>query len=316
MPWGPEMLLISKPFFRDIVMSTYISKFSGFLAKNRLTSQLLAKLKLSVIPKNLLETFTNGNYKTLNEAFSHRYERQSFPLKTDKVPKKIARKIMISPVDAYLNIRKIKNLKVELYPEVVLDLKKMIGEKNSAKFLDGGTMFLFTLKPQHDHTVDYPFNSEVIDNPVVFSRKNKKIYSTDLNFAKYSKKSFFAENHRVVTKLKAIDFENIYFLVEVGATNVNSITQDNCEVGKIYSKGTQKSHFNFGSTVILLLPQNFSNKIKILDIFSQDFKTSTEVERKNILAIPKMKTNTAEFYIADMVKVFLENGREKIIRQK
>ena len=313
MPLGPEFSLVDKKFFRGILMTKYASKFVGFLADSELLSRLLATLKPAQIPRNLLETFRREEYSTLNEAFPHRYKRQLYPLPSDEIPAKIREKIMASPVDAYLNIREIKNEQIELFPELVLDLKKMIGAENSAKFSAGGKFLLFTLKPFHDHTVDYPLTSKVLSPPIIFSRENSNLYSTDLNFArKFAQKTgqkVFTENQRVVTELEAVAYREPYFMVEVGATNVNSISQDNCEMGETYAAGTQKSHFNFGSTVILLLPASLASKIKFLDIFSRDFLTSVEVKRRNVLAVPK-DFPFSEISVADGVReTFKENQK-------
>ena len=294
MPLGLENSLKNKKWSsrvaRNIVMTKFASKFAGFLANTAWTSRLLAKS--SKIPRNLRETFANEGYKTLNEAFTHRYSRTLFTADFEqKFPGKSREKIMISPADGYLNIREIKNGRIELYPEIVLDLEKMIGAENVQIFADGGKFFLFTLKPHHDHTVDYPLDSQVLSKPEEISRENSRIFSTDLNFARFLGQEegimVFQENHRVLTKLLATAYDEPYFMLEIGATNVNSIVQDNCQVGETYSRGTQKSHFNFGSTVALLLPQSFAQKIEVLPIFSQDFYTSVEVQRRDVLAVGK-----------------------------
>jgi phosphatidylserine decarboxylase len=315
MPVGLGIGFLENKIFREILMNRYVSKFVGFLADTSWISEIA--LQSDKIPRNLRENFKSSNLKTLNEAFTHRNPRQIFPLETDEIMSKFRGKIMISPADAYLNIREIKNGKIELYPELALDLAKMIGAKNSAKFSTGGKFFLFTLKPHHDHTVDYPFNSKVLSAPQEFSRKKWKIFSTDLNFAKKlatEGSTIFDENHRVVTELLATDYNEPYFLLEIGATNVNSIEQDNCSISKTYTKGSQKSHFNFGSTVIVLLPKNFVKKIKVLDVFLRDFNTSVEVKRRNVIARPNSFVEDMSFHIANEIKFSLGNSQETIIR--
>ena len=308
MPAGLGVGFLENKILREILMNRYVSKFVGFLADTSWISEIA--LQTDKIPRNLRENFKSLNLKTLNEAFTHRNPRQIFPLETDEIMSKFRGKIMISPADAYLNIREIKNGKIELYPELTLDLVKMIGTENSAKFSTGGKFFLFTLKPHHDHTVDYPFNSKALSAPQEFSRKKWKIFSTDLNFAKKMAtegSTIFDENHRVVTELLATDYNEPYFLLEIGATNVNSIEQDNCSVGKTYTKGTQKSHFNFGSTVIVLLPKNFAEKIKIPKVFLQNINTSVEVRRRNVIAFPIDYLDFKDISIADNVVISSEN---------
>ena len=271
---------ITSSLIRKIILSQYSSKFAGFILQNDKISKFLiwTKIVQKIFPKTV-ETYKKNNCQNLNSAFHFRNKRN--------LTEKNNSNIFSSPVDAYLNIREIKNEKIELFPEIILDLKKMIGKKYLPIFSNGGKMLLFTLKPFHDHTIDYPIKSKVLESPKEINKKHKKVYSTDLHFLDFLSKKFnlnvFEENHRVITPLEAVDFQEKYLLIEVGATNVNSIKQDNCQKNQIYERGVQKSHFNFGSTVILLLPNNFSQKIKFNETFKQDLYTSVEVERRDVL---------------------------------
>ncbi len=298
---------LSSKLIRQIILQERMSKFFGFVLGNVFISNILSKTGLArKINSNVASTYKHYKYSNLNQAFTHRNDRQIFP-KINKADEVFCNKILCSPADSYLNIRSIEDGKIELYPELKLDVQKMIGEKNSELFNNGGKFLLFTLKPFHDHTMDYPTYSQVINTPVNMNKNNKVVYSTDLNFAKfissYSDKSVFDENHRVITKLLAKDYNEEYIYIEVGATNVNSIEQDNCDLQKSYNRGDQKSHFNFGSTIILLLPKSFDEKLYFPEIFLQDKNTSVAIKRRNAIAIPKTYSKIDSIYIANKTKL-------------
>ena len=312
---------ISAKIIRQIVLQEQMSKFFGFLCSNDSISKILAKTGLAnKINADVAATYKQYNYSNLNKAFIHRRNRNLFPL-VNEVNDDFTKKILSSPADSYLNIRKIEKKKINLYPELSLDLKKMVGEENASMFENGGRFLLFTLKPFHDHTMDYPFNSQVINTPIELNKSNKVVYSTDLNFARfisdYQNKSIFDENHRVVTKLLAKDFDEEYLYIEVGAINVNSIEQDNCDLQKSYKRGEQKSHFNFGSTIILLLPKSFDEKLFYPEIFLQNENTSVAIKRRNIIAVSKACHEKQSFSISENVKMILyKNSEGKIGRSE
>lgn len=287
---------------RKIILTKYFSKFSGFILNNSFLSFLLVYFKLAEkINLKITKTFKKQKHKNLNQSFKYRYNRILYPENSKII------EIFSSPVDAYFNMRKIENLKIKLFPELILDIKKMINPENAKLFKNGGKFLLFTLKPFHDHTVDYPTNSRVITTPLEINKKRKIINPTDLYYALFSsknyKKTIFDENHRVITKLYSTAFNEEYFILEVGAVNVNSIKQDNCKKNKEYKRGVQKSHFNFGSTVIILLPDSFSKKINFLKVFNQDENTSVEIKRGCILATKKITVKEKITYITNILKI-------------
>lgn len=269
---------------RKIILTKYFSKFTGFVLKNNTLTFLLSITKLlKKINPLIFKTYKNQNYKNFNKAFTHRHKR---PLQ-----EKNTKKILSSPADSYFNIRNIKNLQVQLFNEITLNIEKMIGKNNSKLFYNGGKFLLFTLKPFHDHTIDFPTESTVLTTPTELNKQRIKIHSTDLHYVQFASKNLkqtvFNENHRVITKLFSTAFKEKYLMIEIGAINVNSIKQNNCIKNKTYTRGTQKSHFNFGSTVILLLPKTFSDKIQFQKIYNQKKDTSVEIKRRDLLAIAK-----------------------------
>lgn len=297
---------LCKNIIRRLILREFSSKFFGFLCRRNLLSYFLSFTRLSdVINRKTALIFREKKSKNLNQAFTYRRTRKEYPL-TGEVEEKIAGKVLISPADAYLNIRDIVDGKVEIYPELKLNIEKMIGTRNARKY-STGKLLLFTLKPFHDHTIDYPLNSKVLMEPIEVRPADRKVYSTDLNFIKFIAKlknqKVFSENHRVITNINAVDYNENYCFVEIGAVNVNSIEQDNCNSFSIYSKAVQKSHFNFGSTVIMLLSQKLSEKLYFPEIYRQDKNTSVEVRRRNIIALPREIYSDVTMTIDDEVKM-------------
>ena len=312
---------LSSKLIRDIVFRERISKFFGFLCRNDFISKILSKTKLAdKINSTIATTYKQHQHKNLNAAFIHRGERKLFPVNSD-ISDNLLECLISSPADAYMNIRDIVDKKVELYPNLLLDIEKMVGENNSRMFEKGGKFLLLTLKPFHDHTVDYPVCSQVINITEIVNKKNKRVLSTDLYFVRFiadlEDKFVFSENHRMVTKLFAKSFDEEYLFIEVGATNVNSIEQDNCQLNQVYKRGTQKSHFNFGSTVILLLPDSFQQKLYFPHIYHQGVNISVEVKRRNIIACTKDFQTIEVLPIGDGVGLSLEyNEDNQVIKSK
>lgn len=296
---------------RQIILNKFVSKFTGFVQNNDLCSKVLHKTGIaSKVNLKIDDIFEQNHYLNYNQAFIHRYDYKLYPEANEGLPQSKIDKMLASPAEAYLNVRDIDNAQVQLYPELNLDIAQMIGEKNAQIFQNGGKFLLFTLKPFHDHTMDYPFNSQVLSEPYQMDAKRFRVHSTDLHYARFIARlngnGVFDENNRVVSELYAEDFDQKYFFVEIGALNVNSIEQDNCEVGRRYSRGTQKSHFNFGSTVALLLPKSFSDQLYFPEYLVADQNTSTEVKRGNIVAVSQDCPEGIIFSVADKVAIMLE----------
>lgn len=298
---------------RKIFLRNYASKFVGFLLNDETISDIFSSTSiLNKIIKEISEIKKKYNYKTYNKAFTHRRESRILYPKDHEVNRALSNKMFCSPADGYLNIRDIKNNSVEIFPELSLSISKMIGIKNSHLFKNGGKLLLFTMKYFHDHTLDYPLDSKVLENPYDYGLNNKNIYSTDLNFvnfmSNYYGNSIYDENHRVVTKLFADKYREEYIFIEVGSVNVNSVEQDNCSTGKSYKKGIQKSHFNFGSSVILLLPKSFEKKIYFPNVLKQNTNTSVSIKRGNVIAIPLECPHNSIFSIAKNVRIAVKRN--------
>ncbi|MBT3394482.1 MAG: phosphatidylserine decarboxylase [Waddliaceae bacterium] len=127
-----------------------------------------------------------------------------------------------------------------------LDLSKLLKNEELAKDYAAGSMVIARLCPADYHRFHFPCDcipgpSHLINgwlysvNPVAF-KKNADI---------------FMENKRTVCALNTETFDTVLYL-EVGATNVGSITQTyECNVSA--KKGDEKGFFSFGASTIILL---------------------------------------------------------------
>ena len=287
LPVPPEISVLNHKIVgrvsQYLFLNSIVGKMAGFIFCNRTTSSILYSLRLSrLINEQVDETYSEYGYTSLNAAFIHRYDNTIFPDTTTGTEDK---KFITSPVSAYLSIRDIVAGMVEFFPGVRISIARMLGAEDSG--FQSGKLFIFTLKPHHDHTIDFPTESEIISGPSEISKTKFRVDSTDLTYIRSkAKQSAMDENHRVATILYSRPFDEKYAMVEVGANIVNSIEQDYDESESVYRRGTQKSHFNFGSTVILVIPDTFMSKIKIVsDIYdsSSQFDGACEIKRGTVI---------------------------------
>lgn len=321
LPVPPEVALVCSGWKGSIgrffLLNRVVSKMAGFIFYSKAVSRFLYSSGIArAMNARLSETYNKYNYDNLNSAFIHQYERKLYPdgnaSETDK------EKFISSPADSYLSIRNIVGDTVEFLPGVFLDIPKMIGTSDKELYHEG-KLFVFTLKPHHGHTVDFPVSSRVLSGPREYNKKRLFVGSTDLEFIRHSrshKKAVLDENHRVVTILEAVAFRKKYVFMEIGANIVNSIEQDFGPGVAIHPRGGQKSHFNFGSTVAIVLPGSFMEKVNII---SEIHGNSTgdkacEVKRGTALLYSK-EIKSGEFQVSDGAAMEVCSGGEKIRRR-
>ena len=117
------------------------------------------------------------------------------------------------------------------------------------------------------------------------------------------------ENHRTVAFLTAQPFGETYALVEVGANIVNSIEQDYDPHLRLHEKGTQKAHFNFGSTVMLVIPSGFMSRLRIVSDIDRNASCSDracEVKRGTAIMYDR-SVESGTYRIADGINVQILN---------
>lgn len=321
LPVPPEVALICSGWKgslgRFFLLNRFVSKMAGFVFCSKAISKFLYAFGIArAINEKLSETYHKYNYDNLNAAFIHQYERTLYPSNSAMGTGK--EDFLSSPADSYLSIRNIIGNTVEFLPGVFLDIPKMIGT-NDEELYHQGKLFVFTLKPHHGHTLDFPAASGILSGPKEYNAKRLFVGSTDLEFIRHSqahKKAVLDENHRVVTILEAVGFREKYVFVEIGANVVNSIEQDFSPGLTVYPRGSRKSHFNFGSTVAMVLPKSFLEKVNIISEIQENSTgvTSCEVKRGTALLYSR-EISSGEFQVADGVWMKVCNAGEKIRRK-
>jgi len=287
LPTPPEIgilnhRIIGKPA-QFLFLNNAVGKMAGFILGSRTTSWLLYASRLSkAINAQVDQTYTEFGYRILNDAFIHRYDNAIYPLGIDETE---SGQFITSPVSAYLSIRDIRSGVAEFFPGVNISVAKMLGSEDER--FASGKLFIFTLKPHHDHTIDFPTDSAVRFGPSEINRGRLRVDSTDLAFIRKSaRQSVMDENHRVATILHSVPFDEEYAMVEVGANIVNSIEQDYDGSESVHPRGAQKAHFNFGSTVILAFREGLMSKARILeDIYMHSSQVDSACEIKRGTAI-------------------------------
>jgi len=290
-----------------LFLNSVVGKMTGFIFCNRATSSILHFLRLSkLINEQVDTTYSDYRYGSLNDAFTHRYDNAIYPRGTSGVE---GEKFITSPVSAYLSIRDIRNGSTTFFPGVKISIARMLGVEDSS--FSSGKLFVFTLKPHHDHTIDFPTESSLLSGPTEISKRRFRVDSTDLNYIRSNaRQSVMDENHRVAGVLHSRPFDEKYAMVEVGANIVNSIEQDYDENSPIHRRGTRKAHFNFGSTVVLVIPEEFMSKVRIIsDIYdnASEFDGACEVRRGTAIMYDRT-VGTGTYRVSDGVHLKLTNG--------
>lgn len=315
LPVPPEIRMLNHPVFGKVsqylFLNDIVGKMAGFIFCNSTASSLLHFLGIARgINEKVDQTYAENSYPTLNHAFTHRYDHPAYPI---GIPEPEEGYFITSPVSAYLSIRDIEAGEAEFFPGVRISIPRMLGTDESR--FHTGTLMVFTLKPHHDHTIDFPTASEVVADPQEINREKLRVDSTDLSYIRTNaRQSVMDENHRVVTLLSSRLLDERYALVEVGANIVNSIQQDYDPEHPYHKRGTQKSHFNFGSTVILVLPEPFMSKVKILDDIDDNahrFDRTCEVKRGTVIMVDRnIKSGT--YGVAEGVDLRISNEGSRI----
>ena len=310
MPVPPEITVLNHRIIgklsQFLFLNSVVSKMAGFMLGSGISSSILHHLRLSrFINAQVDQTYSEFGYASMNEAFTHRYGHTIYPRDVSAAE---ADAFITAPVSAYLSIRDIEAGVLDLFPGVRISVARMLGMEDSS-FLSG-KLLVFTLKPHHDHTIDFPTESSILSGPVEISKNRFRVDSTDLSYIRSnSRRGVMDQNHRAATILHSRPFDEKYAMVEVGANIVNSIEQDYDGTNRVHKRGTQKAHFNFGSTVILAIPEAFMAKVKIVeDIHSHSsrFDGACEVKRGTVIMYDR-SVKTGTYSVSDGVSLRITN---------
>lgn len=235
---------------------TPLGKMSmGLLIKRKWISGLYGWLQDRPRSKNKIDGFVKkhdihleeaerSSFETFNDFFTRKLKKEARPISKDPMA-------FISPADGRLfayeniNIEALVQLKGMMY-----SLRDLIGEEALAQKYSGGTCLVIRLSPVDYHRFHYP-----ADGQIVREEKIDGHYFSVNPIALSKLIRLYVQNKREWMLLKTERFKEV-LMMEVGATCVGTIIQNN-KVGDLIKKGDEKGYFKFGgSTVILFLEKN------------------------------------------------------------
>jgi len=268
---------------RRIFLGQMIGKVWGMMTKSSVLSWALIYTGICQLIFPFLKP--QKFHTNLNHVFAHRHPRFCA---YSALPHEWRDGALVSPNDAYLHEREVQAGKIALYPGLTIDLTK-VHSTWDLKEMEGAKVLWFTLKPFHDHTNDYALSSYLLSPPQNYAQTKIETDSTDPYFMRILKAKVLETNQRVVSSLFSSYYQAPFWFIELGANMVNSIVQDKAEIEREYPAGTQKSHFNFGSTTILILSPKIAAQMYFMPYLEEKARGDNlcELERGDLLAIPK-----------------------------
>jgi phosphatidylserine decarboxylase len=206
-------------------------------------------------PINLKEAEKENiaDYATFNEFFTRKLKPQSRPIDH-------AHSILISPVDGTIGqMGKIHDQTMIQAKGHTYQLQDLVGKDLASDFVDGQFINIY-LSPSDYHRVHMPYTGQISETRYIPG----KLFSVNPETTR-AIPNVFARNERLICKIETA-FGPLLLLM-VGAMLVNGIVTN--WAGKItgrkphstamnvtYDKGQEIAYFEFGSTVILILPKN------------------------------------------------------------
>ncbi|WP_042478136.1 phosphatidylserine decarboxylase [Bacillus ndiopicus] len=221
------------------------------LTNGQTSSNILMKFAKSGYSKNFIRSYSKlyginiDEVSKKMEQFKNLHDFFTRELKADARPIDQNQSVLVSPVDAKLEIfGEIQDnliLTVKEKPYSVVDL---LGSEQAAKRYDKGKYIVFYLSPADYHRMHSPVDAYV-EKQYVLGKKSFPVNQVGLQYGKKP----ISHNYRMVNELVYGNNAHAAF-IKVGATFVNSIVLTN--TSKEWKKGEEVGYFSFGSTVVML----------------------------------------------------------------
>ncbi|WZY00926.1 phosphatidylserine decarboxylase [Bacillus sp. FSL W7-1360] len=221
------------------------------LHNHKVASALLKKFSQSRMSKGLIPWYCRTYQVDVSEAkapiddfdsLHHFFIRE---LKKGARPIALGENEMVAPVDGVCVEAG------EMTPEMCFQVKgkqyaaeELLGGKDVASQYEKGQYVVLYLSPSHYHRIHSPVDATCVCERVLGGRS----YPVNELGLKYGKQAL-SKNYRQVLEL-LLPSQKKMALVNVGATNVNSIIRTN--KSDIWKKGEEVAYFSFGSTVVLI----------------------------------------------------------------
>jgi phosphatidylserine decarboxylase len=241
-------------------LSRLIAKLAE--SKNIWLKNLLINRAIKTFDINMDEAISDdlANYDSFNAFFTRQLKPEARPL--DK-----GAKIITSPADGVISqAGKIVKNKVLQAKNIDYSLARLVGDSNQAKHYENGIFSTIYLSPKDYHRVHIPADGQLLNSRYIPG----ELFSVNQQTAEMVP-NLFARNERLVCEFKSAQLGH-FSVIFVGAMLVAGIETvwggmekpgpgavretDHSDQEIYFSKGDELGRFKFGSTVILLFPEN------------------------------------------------------------
>ena len=247
-----------------ILPKHFLSRVIAKLAEsnNRMLKNFLIKQAIKTFGINMDEAISDelDSYQCFNDFFTR-------ALKADARPLDMGEKVVTSPADGVISqAGKIRKNKVLQAKNVDYSLDRLVGNSDQAKKYENGIFATIYLSPKDYHRVHIPAQGQLLTTRYIPG----ELFSVNQQTAEMVP-NLFARNERLVCEFKSQQLGH-FSVIFVGAMLVAGIEtvwggmeqpgpgavreNDYSEQNIHFSKGDEIGRFKFGSTVILLFPQN------------------------------------------------------------
>ena len=247
-----------------ILPKHFLSRVIAKLAEsnNRMLKNFLIKQAIKTFGINMDEAISDelDSYQCFNDFFTR-------ALKAEARPLDMGEKVVISPADGVISqVGKIRKNKILQAKNVDYSLARLVGNSDQAKKYENGTFATIYLSPKDYHRVHIPAQGQLLTTRYIPG----ELFSVNQQTAEMVP-NLFARNERLVCEFKSQQLGH-FSVIFVGAMLVAGIEtvwggmeqpgpgavreNDYSEQNIHFSKGDEIGRFKFGSTVILLFPQN------------------------------------------------------------
>ena len=247
-----------------ILPKHFLSRVIAKLAEsnNRVLKNFLIKQAIKTFNINMDEAISDelDSYQCFNDFFTR-------ALKAEARPLDMGEKVVTSPADGVISqAGKIRKNKVLQAKNVDYSLARLVGNSDQAKKYENGTFATIYLSPKDYHRVHIPAQGQLLTTRYIPG----ELFSVNQQTVEMVP-HLFARNERLVCEFKSQQLGH-FSVIFVGAMLVAGIEtvwggmeqpgpgavreNDYSEQNIHFSKGDEIGRFKFGSTVILLFPQN------------------------------------------------------------
>ena len=241
-------------------LSRLIAKLAE--SKNIWLKNVLINRAIKTFDINMDEAISDdlASYDSFNAFFTRQLKPEARPL--DK-----GAKVITSPADGVISqAGKIMKNKVLQAKNVDYSLARLVGDSNQAKHYENGIFSTIYLSPKDYHRVHIPADGQLLNSRYIPG----ELFSVNQQTAEMVP-NLFARNERLVCEFKSAQLGH-FSVIFVGAMLVAGIETvwggmekpgpgavretDHSDQEIYFFKGAEIGRFKFGSTVILLFPEN------------------------------------------------------------